>query len=88
MRQYTDVRTYYTKADCDALDQMSKAEAADILENLEGTWMPGRPGAYYSLQAGAVEETEMDFDLLRAIKAVDLAAKWLRRAAAAEKEAG
>lgn len=86
MRTITTPHVYYDKEDCEALDRMSPREVADILEGIEGTWMPSRPNAYYSLTNGTAEEAEFDFDLLRAIKAVDLAARMLRKAYPAENE--
>lgn len=77
MRQSTEIHHYYTKEDCDALDSMSLEEIIRILSGLEGTWMPGRPAAYYELSAGRTDEAEFDFDLLKANKAVDLAVRRL-----------
>lgn len=77
MREYVETKTYYTKEDCDALDSMPVSEVIEILSNLEGTWMPGRPNAYYELSSGRKEEAEMDFYLLRACKAVDRAVRLL-----------
>lgn len=73
MRQYVETKTYYTKEDCDALNSMPVSEVIEILSNLEGTWMPGRPSAYYELSSGCRDEAEMDFYLLRACKALDRA---------------
>ena len=72
MRTYTV--TKYDSDDYAALDNMSKAEVAKLLENLEGGWMPRRPDAYYSGE----EMDEGDFYLLKYCKALDLAAKWLK----------
>lgn len=90
MRTVTQTKTYYDKADCEALDNMSIKQVVDILQNLEGGWLPGRPSAYYSLIGGSMEEAELDFGLLEANKAIDLAAKWLKeldKAKAAEGQA-
>lgn len=78
MKQITVTKTYYTKDDCNALDGMSTTDVIDILSGLEGTWMPHRPGAYYSLSAGSLHEAELDFDLLRACKAVEKAVALLK----------
>lgn len=72
MRTYTV--TKYDPEDYAALDHMDKAEVAELLENLEGSWMPGRPASYYS----GVEMDERDYDLLKYCKALCLAAKWLK----------
>ena len=66
--------TKYGPEDYAAFDNMSKAEVADLLENLEGNWMPGRPSGYYSGE----ELDEADYRLLKYCKALDLAAKWLK----------
>lgn len=72
MRTYTV--TKYGPEDYAALDNMSKAEVVELLENLEGSWLPGRPGAYYS----GDEMDEDDFYHLKYCKALDLAARWLK----------
>lgn len=87
MREYTHTHVYYTKDDCDALDRMPLSEVVAILERLEGTWMPGRPNEYYQLSAGRVDEAEFDFDLLKAHKAIDIAASRLRAVLAKEEAA-
>lgn len=87
----TQIKTYYDKADCEALDNMSIKQVIDILENLEGGWIPGRPSAYYNLISGSLDEAELDFSLLEANKAIDLAAKWLKeldKIKTAESQAG
>ena len=66
--------TKYGPDDYAVLDNMSKAEVAELLENLEGSWMPGRPSGYYSGQ----ELDESEYFLLKYCKALDLAAKWLK----------
>lgn len=75
MRTYTT--TKYSSDDCDALDNMSKAEVVALLEDLEGSWMPSRPSGYYSGE----ELDERDFSLLKYCKALDLATKWLKEEA-------
>ncbi len=72
MRTYTV--TKYGPEDYDALDNMSKAEVVELLENLEGSWMPNRPSSYYSGE----EMDEGDYFILKCCKALDLAAKWLK----------
>ena len=72
MRTYTV--TKYGPDDYAALDNMSKAEVAELLENLEGSWMPGRLSGYYS----GKELDESEYFLLKYCKALDLAAKWLK----------
>lgn len=72
MRTYTV--TKYGLDDYAALDNMSKTEVAELLENLEGSWMPGRPSGYYSGE----ELDESEYFLLKYCKALDLAAKWLK----------
>lgn len=72
MRTYTV--TKYGPEDYAALDNMSYAEVVELLEGLEGAWMPGKPAAYYSGE----EMDEHDYLLLKYCKALDLAAKWLR----------
>jgi len=72
MRTYTV--TKYGPEDYAALDNMGKAEVAELLENLEGSWMPGRPASYYS--GGEMDES--DYNLLKYCKALCLAAKWLK----------
>jgi len=79
VREHTETHTYYNKGDCDALNGMPVSEVIAILSNLEGTWMPGRPSAYYSLATGSIQEAEMDFDLLRACKALDRAVQLLKQ---------
>lgn len=66
--------TRYGPDDYAALDNMSKAEVAELLENLEGNWMPGKPSGYYSGE----ELDESEYFLLKYCKALDLAAKWLK----------
>lgn len=66
--------TVYDAEDCQALDMMSKKEVAEVLDNIEGSWMPGRPNEYYSGEG----MNEHDFSLLKVCKAIDLAAKWLK----------
>ena len=75
MRTYTT--TLYGPDDYANLDNMSKAEVAELLENLEGGWLPHRPSSYYS----GAEMDESQFYLLKYCKALDLAAKWLREEA-------
>lgn len=77
MRTVTETRTFYNKIDCDALDHMTTKDVAAILRGIEGSYLPGRPTEYYKLCAGNAEEVEMDFDLLKICKAIDLAAAWL-----------
>lgn len=72
MKTYTI--TKYGPDDYAALDNMSKAEVADLLDNLEGRWMPGKPSGYYS----GKELDEADYLLLKYCKALDLAVRWLR----------
>ncbi len=72
MRTYTV--TKYGPDDYAALDNMSKAEVAELLENLEGSWMSGKPSGYYS----GKELDESEYFLLKYCKALDLAAKWLK----------
>jgi len=55
MREYT-VREFGPD-DYAALDYMSKEEVINSLENLEGSWMPGKPNAYYSKNELAVLDT-------------------------------
>ncbi len=74
MRTYTV--TKYGPEDYAALDNMSKAEVIELLENLEGRWLPGKPSGYYS----GDELDEMDYSLLKYCKALDLAVKWLKEA--------
>lgn len=75
MKTYTV--TKYGPEDYVALDNMSKAEVAELLENLEGSWLPGRPASYYS--GGEMDES--DYNLLKYCKALYLAAKWLKEVA-------
>lgn len=70
----TETKTWYGPDDYASLDNMSKAEVVELLENLEGSWVPGRPSAYYSGE----EMEEWDYMLLKYCKALDLAAKWLK----------
>ena len=72
MRSYTI--TKYGPDDYAALDNMSKAEVAELLDAIEGSWMPGKPSGYYSGE----ELDEDEFFLLKYCKALDLAAKWLK----------
>ena len=72
MRTYTV--TKYGPDDYAALDNMSRAEVAELLENLEGSWMPGKPSGYYS----GKELDESEYFLLKYCKALYLAAKWLK----------
>lgn len=67
--------TKYGPDDYAALDNMSKVEVAELLENLEGSWMPGRPPGYYS----GAELDEHEYFLLKYCKALELAAKWLKK---------
>lgn len=66
--------TKYTHDDYASFDSMSKAEVAELLDNLQGSWMPGKPSGYYSGE----ELDESEYFLLKYCKALDLAAKWLR----------
>lgn len=72
MRSYTI--TKYGPDDYAALDNMSKAEVAELLDAIEGSWMPGKPSGHYSGE----ELDEDEFFLLKYCKALDLAAKWLK----------
>lgn len=69
--------TKYGPDDYAALDCMGKAEVAELLNGLEGRWVPSRPSAYYSGE----EMDEWDFYLLKCCKALELAAKWLKEEA-------
>lgn len=66
--------TMYDAEDCEALKYMSKEEVADVLENLEGNWMPSRPSGYYA----DAQLNESEYHLLRYCIALDLATKYLR----------
>lgn len=72
MKSYTV--TMYGPEDYEALDGMSKKEVAELLDRLEGCWMPHRPSAYCS----GAEMDESDYMLLKYCKALDLAVKWLQ----------
>lgn len=72
----------YEAADYEELKNMSKAEVAEILNGLEDSWIPRRPGAYYS----GDDMDESDFWLLKCVMATKLAAKWLKEQARLEDE--
>ena len=81
MRTYAEIREAYGKEDCEALQAMPLSEAADLLDGIEGAWMPKRPGEYYDLMSGRIDEAELDFYLLKACIAIKIAARELRKLA-------
>ena len=72
MKTYTV--TMYGPDDYAALDDMGVNEVVELLDNLEGSWMPKRPLEYYSGE----EMDDDNFWLLKCCKALDLAVKWLQ----------
>jgi len=66
--------TKYEPVDDAALDFMSKAEVIELLESLEGGWLPSKPSGYYSGE----DLDEGEYDDLKYCKAIDLAIKWLK----------
>jgi len=66
--------TKYEPKDYESLDHMSKEEVINLLEALEGNWLPRRPSVY----AKHKELDELEYSLLKYCKAVELACKWLR----------
>ncbi len=66
--------TKYGREDYEDFDNMSRAEVIELLENLEGSWVPKKPKAYYS----GGELDELDYYLVKCCKALELAVKWLK----------